>query len=68
MLYHVTTFNHFCIFVEPKGEASNPDALSSPVCIYVCMYVCIYVYEEYEDKMDVFEHHFLLTNYVHLLS
>ena len=34
-----------CILIaEPKGEASNRDALSSPVCIYVCMYVCIYVY------------------------
>ena len=30
--------------VYPKGEASNRDALSSPVCIYVCMYVCMYVY------------------------
>ena len=29
---------------KPKGEASNRDALSSPVCIYVCMYVFIYVY------------------------
>ena len=28
------------LFAEPKGEASNRDALSS----HVCMYVCIYVY------------------------
>ena len=28
------------IIAEPKGEASNRDALSSPVCIYVYMYIC----------------------------
>ena len=28
---------------EPKGEATNRDALSFRVCIYVCMYVCISV-------------------------
>ena len=28
---------------EPKGEATNRDALSFRVCIYVCMYVCMYV-------------------------
>ena len=34
----------FCIFIaEPKGEATNRDALSFRVCIYVCMYVCMYV-------------------------
>ena len=41
------------IAAELKGEASNRDALLSPVCIYVCMYgftlvycnlYCIYVY------------------------
>ena len=26
---------HSCLVAEPKGEASNRDALSSPVCIYV---------------------------------
>ena len=32
------------IIAEPKGEATNRDALSFRVCIYVCsMYVCIYV-------------------------
>ena len=36
---HVST-----VIAEPKGKASNRDALSSPVCIYVCMYVCMYVY------------------------
>ena len=67
MLYHVTAFNHFCIFVEPKGEASNRDALSSTVCIYVCMYVYMYM-KNMKTKMDVFERHFSLTNYVHLPS
>ena len=33
--------NH--IIAEPKGEATNRDALSFRVCIYVCMYVCMYV-------------------------
>ena len=32
------------IIAEPEGEASNRDALLSPICIYVCMYVCMYVY------------------------
>ena len=32
------------IIAEPKGEATNRDALSFRVCIYVCMYVCMYVY------------------------
>ena len=33
-----------CIMIaKPKGEASNRDALSSPVCIYVCMYVYVYI-------------------------
>ena len=27
------------IIAEPKDEASNRDALLSPVCIYVCMYI-----------------------------
>ena len=30
---------HVCIIAKPKGEASNRDALSSPVCINVCIYV-----------------------------
>ena len=32
------------VIAEPKGEATNRDALSFRVCIYVCMYVCMYVY------------------------
>ena len=31
----------YYIVAEPKGEASNRDALSSPVCIYVCIYLYI---------------------------
>ena len=31
------------IIAEPKGEATNRDALSFRVCIYVCMYVCMYI-------------------------
>ena len=31
------------LIAEPKGEATNRDALSFRVCIYVCMYVCMYV-------------------------
>ena len=31
------------IIAELKDEASNRDALSFPVCIYVCMYACMYV-------------------------
>ena len=27
------------VIAEPKGEATNRDALSFRVCIYVCMYV-----------------------------
>ena len=27
------------LIAEPKGEASNRDALSSPVCMYVCTYI-----------------------------
>ena len=27
------------LIAESKGEASNRDRLSSPVCIYVCMYI-----------------------------
>ena len=27
------------IIAKPKGEASNRDALSSPVCIKICMYI-----------------------------
>ena len=30
----------FHVIAEPKGSASNRDALSSPVCIYVYMYIC----------------------------
>ena len=30
------------LIAEPKGEASNRDALSSPICIYVCI-ICISV-------------------------
>ena len=33
----------YVLIAEPKGEATNRDALSFRVCIYVCMYVCIYV-------------------------
>ena len=29
------------LIAEPKGEATNRDALSFRVSIYVCMYVCI---------------------------
>ena len=36
------------IIAEPKGEASNRDALSSPVC----MYVCIYVYPSHVNPID----------------
>ena len=32
------------VIAEPKGEATNHDALSFRVCIYVCMYVYMYVY------------------------
>ena len=41
---HIATSEAFCnlycvvVIAEPKGEASNRDVLSSPVCIYVCMY------------------------------
>ena len=28
---------HACIFAEPKGEASNRDALSAR--LYICMYI-----------------------------
>ena len=32
------------VIAEPKGEASNRDVLSSPVCIKICIvYVCISV-------------------------
>ena len=33
----------YALVAEPKGEATNRDALSFRVCIYVCMYVCISV-------------------------
>ena len=43
----LTSDKHIClgayIIAEPKGEATNRDALSFRVCIYVCMYVCMYV-------------------------
>ena len=32
------------LVAEPKGEATNRDALSFHVCIYVCMYICMYIY------------------------
>ena len=28
-----------CVIAEPKGEASNRDVLSSPICMYVYMYI-----------------------------
>ena len=31
----------FFILAEPKGEATNCDALSLCVCMYVNMYICI---------------------------
>ena len=31
------------VIAAPKDEASNRDALSSPVCMYVCMYVYMYI-------------------------
>ena len=38
------SYNNTTIIAEPKGEATNRDALSFRVCIYVCMYVYMYVY------------------------
>ena len=32
------------MIAELKGKATNRDALSFRICIYVCMYVCMYVY------------------------
>ena len=45
LMSHITTCLPSAFIAEPKGEASNRDALSSPVCIYhyVCMYICISV-------------------------
>ena len=42
MLWHWVAITSF--IAEPKGEASNRDALSFRVGMYVCMYVCMYVY------------------------
>ena len=41
--YHMQS-QYKSVIAEPKGEATNRDALSFRVCIYVCMYVYMYVY------------------------
>ena len=47
MLYNTNTrvsVSCSTIIAEPEGEASNRDALSSPVVyVYVCMYVYMYI-------------------------
>ena len=44
MLWHWVAITSF--IAEPKGKASNRDALSFRVGMYVCMYVCMYVYPQ----------------------